>query len=581
MKKVSRVVLSFGILFSVASMLPPAFAEGNDPEAISSVSKARNIVDSSVSLVTVYPDRAMVTRTATFDVKAGENKIVFSKLPSSIVGDSIQVSGKGDITIFDIEQKQSYQDVIAMSDDERESWETELQENLEEQKAINDEMNTLVKKEKHLESVIELMQKPAIVEKGTEVKPGLSFEEWANILDSYQDELNEIYADRREKRVALQELKKEQSRIEWELRESRSVSRNILNEVEVVVNAASDGKATLDLRYNIHGASWYPVYDVRFRETERKLDITYSAMVSQMTGEDWNDAALVLSTARPSLGAYLPEIYPWNIDTNRPQAVTYDAAKKGVMELRQQSPANYGFSKVMEEAEMDEMAVPPPPAPAARLAAASIDSGLTSAVFNIPTKITLKSGRDQKKVLIMNEKINAEMQWKSVPKSNPMAFLNVTMTNTTAFPFLAGKMNTYLNNDFIATGQMANTVPQEKFQLILGADEGVKVERKETKNFQEETGWTSKSIRRTFEYTTTVTYNKATEGRVVIFDQAPIPANEKIKVTIESPKTKDAGVEIDNMNKITWRIDMKPGEKRELKLNFVVEYPKDETVYGL
>ena len=38
------------------------------------------------------------------------------------------------------------------------------------------------------------------------------------------------------------------------------------------------------------------------------LQLSYYAKIQQSTGEDWNDATLILSTAQPALGGNLPSL---------------------------------------------------------------------------------------------------------------------------------------------------------------------------------------------------------------------------------------------------------------------------------
>jgi len=61
-------------------------------------------VDSRITAVTVYGDRAIVTRTAASDLSAGEHSLVFENLPSALVDQSLQASGRGiaGATILDV-----------------------------------------------------------------------------------------------------------------------------------------------------------------------------------------------------------------------------------------------------------------------------------------------------------------------------------------------------------------------------------------------------------------------------------------------------------------------------------------------
>ena len=52
-------------------------------------------VDSHISAVTVYQDRAVVTRTATVQLTGGTTELVFANLPQALNEQSLQVSGKG------------------------------------------------------------------------------------------------------------------------------------------------------------------------------------------------------------------------------------------------------------------------------------------------------------------------------------------------------------------------------------------------------------------------------------------------------------------------------------------------------
>src|SRR4029453_6980775 len=64
-------------------------------------------VDSRITAVTVYGDRAIVTRTASSELTAGEHALVFENLPTALVDQSLQASGRGvaGATILDVTVK--------------------------------------------------------------------------------------------------------------------------------------------------------------------------------------------------------------------------------------------------------------------------------------------------------------------------------------------------------------------------------------------------------------------------------------------------------------------------------------------
>ena len=80
----------------------------------------------------------------------------------------------------------------------------------------------------------------------------------------------------------------------------------------------------------------------------------------------------------------------------------------------------------------------------------------------------------------------------------------------------------------------------------------------------------------------------------MVKDAAPVPRDEKIVVKLLAPaerellKPEEAAVQPPKPGiaraadgKITWRFDLKPGEKRELPLKFSVEHPADLEVSGM
>src|SRR6185295_15158463 len=56
------------------------------------------------------------------------------------------------------------------------------------------------------------------------------------------------------------------------------------------------GAAVLWLSYVTPSARWLPTYDIQLVPGRNQVELGFSGQVSQETGEDWTDVALVLST---------------------------------------------------------------------------------------------------------------------------------------------------------------------------------------------------------------------------------------------------------------------------------------------
>ncbi len=246
----------------------------------------------------------------------------------------------------------------------------------------------------------------------------------------------------------------------------------------------------------------------------------YFGIVQQNTGEDWTDVALTLSTARPQLGGAAPQLTPWTVDLARPPP---PAAVFGGVARTNDMPASMPRSKaVADVVELSAFEV--------TTAHARIEAGATSASFRIMTPATVLSDNSPQRVPITLAKLDAVPEYATVPKRMPAAYLTAKVQNTSESPLLAGDMNVFLDGTFVASSSLRTVMPGEKFDLELGADEGISVKHKRVNRFAENTGLTNSGRRVTYEYLITIQNNKRTAERIVVIDQVPISRHEKIVV---------------------------------------------------
>src|SRR4030095_5858559 len=71
------------------------------------------------------------------------------------------------------------------------------------------------------------------------------------------------------------------------------------------------------LSYQLPDAGWRPLYDARLDSEAGHVELAQLGEVQQRTGEDWSGVALTLSTARPAVGAGLPELGSWFLNMVR------------------------------------------------------------------------------------------------------------------------------------------------------------------------------------------------------------------------------------------------------------------------
>jgi uncharacterized protein (TIGR02231 family) len=555
-------------------------------------------VETNLTAATIYPDRAVVTRTAALiDVPAGTFEISFAKLPAALLDESVQVAAKGTTaaTLLDINTRIGY--VTAEPDARIKTLEDQLHGLRREERALNDQGTVLETQRALLADIEKASTTPAASRAGETPPARPALEDYEKLLGFSASQRARLDAAAQKLDLECTTLGEKITATQAQLNELRGhqPTHRAFKTVTVRFATATTGKLDLALSYGLPGASWAPAYDARLRSDKRQVDLDAFGLVRNATGEDWKAISLTLSTARPGLGGSAPEIGPWWVDVVRP--VAFSKAEPGSMAFDRGIPQ--AKRKLMESTLAPAVADAfspggAPEAVAAVSASALVESAATSANYKIASPVTLASDNTAQRLPLGTVALPAALHYQATPKLQEIAYLAAFVTNRSELPFLAGALNVFLDETFVATSRLATTMPGEKFTLNLGADEGLAIKRKLVSRFTEDTGFTTRSRRTTYDIVMTITNNKRTAERVVIQDVAPVARDEKIVVSLIAPASREllkpeeaavqppkAGIARDAEGKLTWRLDLKPGEKREIPLKFSIEHPADLPVTGL
>ncbi len=527
-------------------------------------------IDSRISAVTVYQDRAVVTRTATVQLTGGTVELVFANLPQALNDQSLQVSGKGtaQATILDVSARQTFVDFTPNA--RVKELEDQLRAFGKQMRGIDDRANLL----NASSATLDRMESALFAPPAKDVpRPDL------NQFTASLAYLNEQKSKLTTERAALDEQREDlQNRIasaQNQMNELRGAGGKAFKIVTVRVAAAQAGSLDVSLAYTVPGASWVPSYDARVASSERLVQLDYFGIVRQGTGEDWKDVALTLSTARPSMGGAAPVLSVWQLDIYNPIMLREQAVREAQGRSKARGPAP---AMAMDLA-VTGVGNDAPEEKEADFAMATIEAGATSASFRIAVSSSIPSDNSPQKVPVTSASLKAVPEYLTVPKRQAAAFLTSKVVNSSEFPLLAGAMNVFLDGTFVATSGLRTVMAGEKFDLALGVDDGIAIKHKRVNKFTEDTGLTNSGKRITYEYLLTIQNNKKTTERVIVADQVPLSRNEKIVVKLLSPDAKD--VKPSDEGTLKWTLDLKPGEKRELTVKFTVEYDNNVNVAGL
>jgi uncharacterized protein (TIGR02231 family) len=530
---------------------------------------------SQITQITVFSDRAQVTRRASLELEAGEHTLVFDQLPDTIDQNSVQVSGEGAATLANVKfQKIYYQ---AISDSARQTFYAEKLRLEDELKLASQKNKRLEQEKEFIENIAKKITAPAEETSSAELEP----EKWLKMLDFYHEKLEKLDAQIWEVEAQSRHLHEQLQPINYQLQQAGGKDSKVKNQVALLVQMPQAGSLVLHLSYIVSQARWFPIYDLRVSTETKQMNLTYNAIIQQNTGEDWQNGQLKLSTAQPVISGHQPELKPWRIGVYEVPKDTYRSnmpSSKSMMTnmMAQGFAGGLPMDVEWEEAEKGQDMLK---------LTSIVETKTTSVFFKIAGTHTIKSDFSDHKVTILMEDFAAHFRYSTVPKLAPYAYLKAKVINNTEFPLLAGESNVFLDNNFVATSKLATVAPTEEFWTFLGIDEGMKVEHKFLKKYEKKEGgiFTKKTKVWIYEYQIKLKNFKKTTEEIVVWDQLPISSNELVKVQLIEPSYKEDN---DKLKKnewefLEWFFNLKSGEEMLVPFKFSVEYPHDAHLSGM
>src|SRR3989338_7827838 len=109
--------------------------------------------ESKITAVTVFPDRAGVTRQATLNLSNGPHTVALSPLPSGIEPSSLSARGSGEaeVTLYGVRLVTTERETA--QDPKVEGLEDDIQDNLRKQQQLRNAKQVLAQEREYLESI--------------------------------------------------------------------------------------------------------------------------------------------------------------------------------------------------------------------------------------------------------------------------------------------------------------------------------------------------------------------------------------------------------------------------------------------
>ena len=515
-------------------------------------------VDSKITNVTVFLNKAQVMRKVTSSIESGKTNLVLTGLTSQLDQESIQVAGKGSFIIHGISHRQNYLS------------EHNLPKGL---KVLRDSVESLQRLVAFENSQLEILSREEQMilsnQKIGGANQNLTAAELKAMADFYRTRLTDIISTRMKIENRIRKLNETIGKLQNQIHEqNQSYARNT-SEIVVALSSENGTTVELEVTYIVNNAGWTPVYDLRAVNTKSPIQLSYKANVFQNTGEEWKNVRLKLSTANPSLGGLKPELYTWYLDFYQP----YYEAKKAKVAASGAVHRAAAPEMQLDKAE-DEIVA----APAETVAdyVKTIETTLNTE-FDIALPYTVSSLNKPTLVDVKVQEVKADYQYSVAPKLDKDAFLIANAVGWEEYNLLPGEANIFFEGTFVGKSFIDPNNIKDTLAISLGRDKRIVVKREKLKDFSSKKliGTNQRAV---YAFEISVRNTKNETIKIKVEDQIPVSQNSQIEIAL----TDGGGAKYGNTSgKLTWEMTLQPNETKKVVYKYEVKYPRDRTIAGL
>lgn len=410
-------------------------------------------VETRVDRVTLYEDRADVVRAGEIELRSGPSRLQLRGLPALLDPGRVRVRGRGlALSVDDV--RLSFRWLEDESDTARRvlAAREQLKREQAELARVVHELQRAEARRNHLQRLLlryaaELgaalwagRTPEGVLASGTRDVPG---DAGFALLEAEVRAQDDGVAEIRERLARLRRSVAELSGLPG------GDPHRLVADLELSLHAPDGGSGLLEVGYLVPCALWRPSHQA---ELVRGGEVHWTtfATVWQRTGEDWDDAELTLSTARPSAGAVLPALPPDRLQL-RPKA--WEERRRIIVEHREAAIPSRDLGQaapgLYDGGEAQELA------PERRQRVASDGKPHRVKVTGFQSPATVRLG--------------------ATPELAAKVFTEAVLENASARPLLAGPVSLLVDGAFVGVGDLGYVGPGERFELCFGSDDRFRV----------------------------------------------------------------------------------------------------------
>lgn len=529
-------------------------------------------VSSEIERVTVFQRQARITRKAKTNVAQGTHTLVFEKLTTTIVPNSIQVkinSRNVDLVTATsrtttVEEKPSPAATAAAT---------------KRSAVIQDSIILLKEQVEEIRVVVTATQTSRQVVTGhnplgTKKDSGYTLQEVEALMKFRRAELARIDQEVLLLNRRISALQTRSNQLNQE-KQRLNIAPTLRSYGEIVLQLqASTSTATdVEVTYLVSGASWQPLYDLKCESVTKPLTLVYKAYVQQSTGIDWKDVELTLSSSNPSLNQSRPILNPWMASV-LPRQQAYAKSGNRIQSnivTNSESVKELDLARNSAYLRVNDHVLSGPVTLNTNTSNFTTQSEQTF-TFNLKLLQSIPSDNVAHMVRIKEESIPAQYEYHVVPKLDQGAFLLAKLTDYGKYQLLGGVTNLFHEGTYVGQARLDPNVAVDTLLVSLGRDEQIVVQRQAIPSQRKET---NNHTRETVGYTIKVRNNKSKTIPLVVMDHIPVSTMKELEVKL----LEDGAADVQKKYGILyWKQTLSANTTVEYEYKYELKYPKDHYI---
>lgn len=538
---------TFWTLLMLVLVSAPAFLVANELE-----------VDSRVSEVTLYRDQAQVTREIKVDAASDAREIVVGNLPENVVANSLFAESSEGIEVRAVQ----FRTRAVGSSPREEVKEFEAQIRAVDQKILlNQKQTQLLQGQRQYLDKLENFVAPTAT---TELSKGVLDAAALKEITDFNFAKRESIAGREiELNAELYELQQERELLQRKMGEITNGSSKTVREAVLFVKKNGENAGSIRLSYMVSACGWSPSYTIRAEGERENARVEYNGLIYQMSGEDWKDVKLTLSTASPALSASGPGLAPFKLtlvpsqgfaptanaeldpqyvqqaqDSQQLKAI-YSQQREAISKVRnsvnnRDNFANsWGLNYSVNQLSCVELVSP---ADVAKTMQSQMGEGgdQPSLSYTLDSTVSLTSRNSQQMVRIMQTDLESDFYHVASPILTSYVYREAELNNDSQEDLLAGPITVYLDGRFVGRGEIPTVARGQTFVVGFGADSQLRA-RRELVDRKTSINGGNREIQ--LEYRLVIENYKDTPVSIRVSDRLPSSDQERdIKITMDDPK---------------------------------------------